>query len=251
MTDEIIIITNIEKHRLELISKKMKCSICEQELKPLDGKWDATHQDTNDHVCNPNGSPSLKIIFVCRNIDCIACQAEVHWDNDGEYYGSQLKDWKNFRLDNDIFKDKLLSAIGSFSRKLEVEIYKHDEDKYLPKIKTPLGNFQIKVTYKYKANEEGKILSRKRKLEYLVGKPNDILMQYWIPGISMFTYSIGEHIKEYNNYKRFLKEGNEKGAKFALDLFKSNLVIPAGEKRWWKISSNWLASLYVKIFIKI
>jgi hypothetical protein len=64
-------------------NKELQCPICSSTL-------EITHQeryeDLSDHVCNPNGTPSLKDGYQCPNENCLAHQLHASWISDGGMY---------------------------------------------------------------------------------------------------------------------------------------------------------------------
>lgn len=77
-----------------------------------------------------------------------------------------------FGSDGEIFSDEynqypyingLRSAFGSFARRVEVEIHKHDEEKFYHLTK----RWTLLIYYDYKSNENGDILKRKRRFRFL------------------------------------------------------------------------------------
>lgn len=138
----------------------MKCPNCKTEL-------EVTGQERletlSEHVSNPNGTPSLKNLWQCVNTDC-KCFRAFGWNDDGEFYSGDY-----YSRVREVFRrDESMSAIGSFSRKLDVEVSKMG----LPKRKYlhpawMLWFFQPFIEWHGIADEDGNILKRWFTIEIL------------------------------------------------------------------------------------
>lgn len=73
----------------------MKCPACRTELVKT-SKYRA--QSLEEHVCNPNGTPSMKQMYGCPNTDC-KCNAIIDWTGEGEgvYIKSYADSYKTYR----------------------------------------------------------------------------------------------------------------------------------------------------------
>jgi hypothetical protein len=107
----------------------------------------------DDHIFDQE--PTLKQSWVCPS----GCAASgVCWSDDGEAYGP---------VSNIDWIDDNSAAFGSFQRKLNVEIYKKDENFRLCVLPWPMRDWKVNVKYRYVANEDGEILSKKWYLEWV------------------------------------------------------------------------------------
>lgn len=118
----------------------MRCSICDKKL-IISGSFIAEDAALNSFHTNRH---------TCGDESCSAFGV-VYWDDQGELYTDDYKKFKKL-----IFIDGLKNARGSLARKLEVECFKHDEDRCLYSGK----KWGLILYVKYKANEEGDILKR-------------------------------------------------------------------------------------------
>lgn len=127
----------------------MYCPICRGQLK-------VTGQDCIqtllEHVERPNDEPGLKDIYQCTNTICDAQANGLLWSEGGEFFDYNSKG--NHRYS---FINKNHGPFGSLERKIRVEIYKKDENFFLLKSKW----FDIEVVWRYKADEDGRILRRR------------------------------------------------------------------------------------------
>lgn len=134
----------------------MKCSHCKSELIV---KEQLRLESLIEHIeCR---EASLKDAYSCSNKDCLLHQNNCVWDEEGEFYGG----------DNGFFydlKDDKYSAIGSFAKKMEIEIYKKGlkSEIYLHPI-FMLYFFKPYILINYKGNEEGEVLSKSYSLRIL------------------------------------------------------------------------------------
>jgi len=155
----------------------MNCPSCQHKL-IHSGNVSIPYETLDEHVSGFN--PSKKSFYYCDNYKCDTSQEDVgkkrivlcektkqcnpikksiFWSRDGERYGhiSGLK-----------FVDNNDGPFGSISRRLNVEIYKKDENFQLINI----WFYIFKVVYKYTADEYGEIL--KRKITIQISKKDDI-----------------------------------------------------------------------------
>jgi len=154
--------------------KNFKCPICYQDL-IITGQ--ARLETTVEHVENPNGIISMKDKYECINVNCPAFIEKICWDEGGEYYVYNFKS-------NPKFIDNNNAPFGSLERKLNVEIYKKDENYTL----LNFYFFKIKVVFKYKSNENGTILERKGTFQIL--KRDKIGWVYWMSPWRMFFFHL-------------------------------------------------------------
>ena len=123
----------------------MRCSICRTELVAGESF------QTSDVM----GGSYTTTKYTCPN------HPQVFWNTHGEFYTSRdeghYEEYKKLS-----FINNLKAAFGSFSRQLEVEIYKHDEDRWF---KLPF-KWQVCIYVTYTSNEEGDVLSRKKKIQF-------------------------------------------------------------------------------------
>mgnify|MGYP003451402751 CR=1 FL=1 len=133
----------------------MKCPKCKDDLH-ITGE---DHLQTlSEHVCDPNGTPSLKAVYQCVNTNC-KCFRAFAWNSDGEFYP--------YGYDSRLVFDnhEMTSALGSFSRKMDIEISHHGlPDKVRLHPALMLWFFQPYIQYRYTADEDGNVLSVRRSL---------------------------------------------------------------------------------------
>jgi len=159
----------------------MRCPVCKKEL-VITGQ--ARLETLEEHIFDSNGIPALKDKYQCVNEKCAAHIYNVCWDNTGGYYSRLYSYPKKIK-----FIDDNTGPFGSWARRQNIEIYKHDENFDL----LNLYWFKIRVEFKYKANENGDILSRKRHFHILLR--NDIGWVYWISPIKMFFFHMAQFRK--------------------------------------------------------
>lgn len=167
-------------------------------------------------------TPSLKNIFQCLTPYCPAIQRDLMWDDYGGLYA-------NSHLGELPFIDGNNAPFGTFQRKCYIEVYKHDEDFYIFSI----GNTGLKVSYSYKGNEDGEILGRKWKLDWIWKGC------YYISGIKMLFHTLSMF---HNTKNQFI----ENKTPFWHNKLMGFCNTPKWDKRWWKK----LSSLYVKLFYR-
>lgn len=198
----------------------MLCPICRTELV-------VTGQDRletlSEHVCDPNGTPSMKDKYECPNSSCKAFGV-LCWNDWGERYGSTRE------ITDDLFIGNNDAPFGSFQRKANVEISKKDENHSLFGIETRWG--LIEVVYKYTSNTDGDILSKKR------------TYQIWIKdrkGCGYIIHTLGIHMLIFcvKDFHRKIKWNR---------LDKEDLYPRTWDKRWWKKLSCWYSRMFLRLF---
>ena len=204
-------------HRMFKEDRYLRCSICGKPLKPTN------YFQTED--CCQHVSTTVK--WVCPN------HPEIYWDTQGEMY---VVDYLKERTDEYI--NGLHNALGSFARKLEVEIYKKDENK---QYKFPF-KWTLQKEGVYTSNYEGDILSRKWKFHWIYKST------HFYSGTKKFIFSIPKmfieilryHISgKYRNPNEFMRNWNDDR------IFGLNIVSYHNKRgyRWWKKVGYFLAPL--------
>lgn len=187
-------------------------------------------ETTEEHVCDPNGTPCMKDAYECLKSDCPAF-GQGMWESGGEYF---CKDYK-VKLP---FIDDNSGPFGSFSRKLNVEIYKRDENFTICEV----FGWKFKIVFNYLSNEDGDILKKRPKLE--IWRKDAQLGGYilYTSGISMLRF----RIKQFHKALRYHKEyGN--GARLKEYLDSDEWM---NKNQWWRILGCKYANFYMKIFGK-
>lgn len=206
----------------------MLCPICKTELK-ITGK--ARLVSSSEHVMGldemPNGI-TVKDRYQCPNRGCVAYEEKLIWNELGEFY------IPNYTGRHFNFINGNNAPFGSWERKVNVEIYKHDEDWYL--FKFPIGKgYAGKVVYSYKADEDGNVLSRKCKLQLIIGGA------YYISGIHMLKYCLSTFYEAKREYKKTK-------SKFWLERLQEEFVKSNWDKRWWRqVYLWWIHTFYGQI----
>lgn len=199
----------------------MMCPKCYSSLIPREQK---RVQSLSEHVCDPNGEPSMKQLYGCLNKDCACYIDNIRWTIDGERYGGKYDIDYKFEGDND-------APFGTIWRRINAE---HKEKLVL---NVNLYFIKWRIKEKYIANEWGTTLKRYWKLETFMRKENG-LYAYYHSGIHMLIYCIGcinrlcEAIKENPDTTWHKKELNEH----------------AEYKSWWPKTDwwRWVAMWYAR-----
>jgi len=195
----------------------MLCPICKSEL-VVTGQ--ERLETLDEHVSNPN-EPSLKNKYECLNKECSGYDRFM-WDEDGDlYHKHHWCDHKTFNFVNG--ND---GAFGSFARRVNVEIYKKDENFLL----CTLFGRKIFIKYLYKSNDDGDILKRTWKFEIL--RKNG---SFYISGWRMLIHMIRTFHK--NSYERF--DNPERFESEYLELRDWQ------KKNWWRRVASWYARAYL------
>jgi hypothetical protein len=176
----------------------MKCSICKSNL----------YSTESVMVSGVMNEEYLTEKYICSDSSCVSHFSESWWDSDGQFYSSRF-------LPKVMFVDKMTGAFGSIQRRLDVEIYKKDENWIIfsiPKL------IKINLKWRYQATEDGEILSRRIGYEIWIKETRGSGMVLYLSGFSMLRYCLKQVFKlktleDCEGYKR--NSGN-------------------WDKRWWK-----------------
>jgi hypothetical protein len=200
----------------------MKCPICKSELLVTGQE----HLETlNEHVSNPNDEPSLKNKYECLNERCES-REKLIWNEDGDLYHQHVYENGYDFNEKYSFIDGNDGAFGSFARRVNVEIYKKDENFLL----CTLFGRKIFIKYLYKSNDDGDILKRTWKFEIL--RKNG---SFYISGWRMLIHMIRTFHK--NSYERF--DNPERFESEYLELRDWQ------KKNWWRRVASWYARAYL------
>jgi hypothetical protein len=122
----------------------MRCPHCLSTLVPSPER--KRFMSVHEHVIgmDEDNIPE-RIVYVCGDSNCQYNRWDCFWDSDGEIYGYSREMPRNGN-----------AALDSWAKKIEVEIYKKDENK-----RWTWRGFMLDKIYKYKSNERGEILERK------------------------------------------------------------------------------------------
>ena len=201
---------------------------CKKELVPMDEKH---YESLEEHVFDPNGTPSLKTGYGCPAVECDANKLGIRWTDDGSLYIGPL-----FRKLREVkFVDDNDAPFGTFDRRQKVEIYKTDENYNI--IKTPW--FYVKRKFCYKADEDGNILKKWSKLETWIINNNGTAT-FYNSGLHMLIYCF----KEFYRYKKEYRK--QEISKWGTSQFLNCFKLQEWDKRWWKVSFNWWINFWYK-----
>ena len=128
------------------MKKSIYCPICESELS-------VTHrdhyEDLSEHVCNPNGTPSLKDGYQCINPECDAHKFNITWIEDGDMFIGNKPSGVTYSQVMDLFKKSVSGmnfALNSWNH--YYELGKNNIEKRT--IKIPLGKYRLNIKPKPK-----------------------------------------------------------------------------------------------------
>jgi hypothetical protein len=159
----------------------MKCPVCKSEL--VKGK-DEKFETCSEHACDPNKTDyPLRSTWLCGNKECELDKYDYFWSESGELYSSDIpwgtKSKINWIGDND-------APFGTISRRLNVEVYKKGLKKkiYLHPAFC-LWFLQPMIEFEYTSNDDGEVLSKKIKINYLKkDKDRGEYCTYWSSSFS-------------------------------------------------------------------
>ena len=210
----------------------MKCPSCESELVVI---GQARLETICEHVCDPNGIPSMKNEYKCSNISCDTHLLNISWNKEGELYCGVYD--SNIDIcyigDND-------GPFGTISRRFNVELYKNGV-----KDKTELFEvfgYKFTIRHKYTADEDGNVLSKGYKLEIWRRDKEGRYYTSWTSGFMMIFYKI----RRFNQDWKFLKDVmTDKTRIYEPSVYSRMIESVEGhytsyDKRWWSLFSIWI-----------
>lgn len=177
--------------------------------------------------------------WACPNKTCYA-HHRFQWSRDGElYFHSDLsaEDKKEFytflsRRDErncmSPFIGNLCAPFGTFERKLQAERRK-DENTDIS-----IWKFRIESCFNYTADEDGNILSRKRKLKLWIKENQDYTL--YISGIYMLWFSIRWTIRDI---KKLLDTDRDR-LEIRKTLMMSHPTTSRKGDDWWRHVAAWV-----------
>lgn len=161
--------------------------------------------------------PTLKDKYECSNLDCETRKRGIVWNAYGERYGGGYP--------CDIFIDNNDGPFGSYSRKANVEIHKHDEDYTFFK----LGRVRLEVRFTYRSNFQGEILGRKRKLWIWIREADDLAEMLFVTGIRLFVHRVSILETLRRNFEQMPNSAYQR--RILEEIAWSN-------QRWWRTASK-------------
>ena len=201
----------------------MFCPVCRKELV----EWEMLPLETLDeHVCNPNGEPSMKMAYRCSDENCVTRTRNIFWNDIGEMYARPY-----LRSAEQIpFIDNNDAPFGTFQRKTNVTICKKNENKTLvtlPKwFPGVLSGMEIRSRWCYKSNENGDILKRKLHFDYLRKKGDGQVYHQW--GMNMLIFCLKGLFKQWKDLRKNPDD------KFAIRELRGDI-----ERGTWKNAEWW------------
>ncbi|MFW6243088.1 MAG: hypothetical protein ACOC2W_02920 [bacterium] len=215
-----------------MIYNKMYCPLCEFEL-------GSSGSFRYEDVCGPSYSQK----FVCKNEICTLSKYNSYWNDSGDFFSGDL----DYKLCHKLFPTNKFAAYNSFSKKAEVEIYKHGLEKN--KRLHPglcLWFLQPMIEYYYKSDDWGNVIDKSYKIKFLRKSKNsktyNVLNTF---GFKMVKYMISEFKQKYKNFKLKPTTYNKKDL---LEFFDKN----HWDKRWWRRFIIWyFNTFYKRAYLKI
>jgi hypothetical protein len=198
----------------------MLCSCCKTELVLGESR---RLESLDEHISNY--TPSFKATYYCPNEQCPTKPYNVCWNEWGERYGGLFKDipWID---GND-------GAFGTEGRQSRAED-KHDEDyTWFTFPCWPRKGWKCDVKYTYQANQDGVILKRKRKLQWITARNT-----YHIPGWHMFRFEL---LQIYRHWRKRHSEWNKNQLK---EIAKMHGF--CHDVEWWRKASAFVAKIALK-----
>lgn len=120
----------------------MRCPHCKATL--IQSPERKRFMSTHEHVIGMDDAKiPERVVYICRWDGCQ--YNKCFWDSEGAIYG--------YSREMPMYGN---AALDSWAKKIEVEIYKKDENKWWQ-----WRGFILQKIYQYKSNEQGEILSRK------------------------------------------------------------------------------------------
>jgi hypothetical protein len=206
----------------------MLCPCCKSELIPNGMK---PLETLEEHVCDPNGIPSMKMSYRCSETDCDTNTSEICWDETGGLYS------KSYASSRDVkFIDNNDAPFGTFGRQMNVEIDRNDRKNLFTVPYWPMKGWSCYREYNYKSNEDGDILGRKSKYSWV--RPDNVVHTW---GWTMIMFSLNSI---YRNWKSLGEDPSREWDKEELEKYEERLSWSKVE--WWRKVSAFVANLALR-----
>ena len=184
----------------------MYCPKCKSELISGDMK---EFETLSEHVCDPNKQNYPKRpTWVCSDVNCDTNKYGMFWNESGEIYSDK---WVN----DEFFIKNNSGPFGSFERRTNVEIYKKGvkNSQYLSPFLC-LWVYKPYIVYNYKADEDGNVLKKSKKLKFLKydkdTKSYCCIVSFLIPCLIRTIKHFVKDVKTFNRSSYQLKYMKEK-----------------------------------------
>lgn len=213
----------------------MLCPVCRKELQ----KWQMLHLQTLDeHICNPNDLPLLKRAYRCPDQKCPTRIYDIFWNRAGERYSDKYITSEERKAIP--FIDNNDAPFGTFQRRINVEVYKKDENKEIVRLPKwfpgVFSGMKICTEWGYTSNNDGKILKRRLGFKYI---RKDGMYHIW--GIRMVIYGLREIIRQYR-YLRKNSQNVHARKELESDIERSTWH----DAEWWRKVNAFFAKIALK-----
>jgi hypothetical protein len=181
----------------------MKCPCCKSELVFT---HEGRYEDLGEHVCNPNGTPSMKRAYQCLNEKCVAHQVNASWIEDGEIFINPPENigWSEAH--------RMVESASTTGTYYAIDSWNHHYELGKRAIKAGTRSFEIgkwKVNiipkekgWDYSEDQRHQPHSWKKKFEYWKKSEDGHGYVNVIPDIRMVRFCIRKFKNNYNEWKR-------------------------------------------------
>jgi len=225
----------------------MRCPICGSELVEGMGR---RYETLEEHVSDPNGTPSLKPTYVCENTqykyplsdkktNC-PFQHSIFWDIMGDFYvlkgfGDTIQEHEDF-LKNQLAHNQMFQARDSHSRKMQIDVYKKKKIELFR-----LFRWRWAIDFKFTGDEDGNVVRRRPHIQMFSTDDNGNSWTYTTTFITSFLHNV-------NMFKNILKRYREYSSnKYVQDELKKEFdPLPEWDTRFYRRFYKW----YIHIFYK-
>lgn len=217
------------------MKEKIKCPICERDLEYT---TNGHYKTLSEHVCNPNGTPSLKAGYTCSYKYCIANNLGAIWIESGEMY-MKPPDGVGWVVAHNIMekcsKDGNYHAINSWNRH-------YDLGTKLVEKRTrtlDLGKFKIDFipkTYGHKYDESKCYMPRRWGWNFQYWRRSEHGYTSIMPISRMVIFSINQFNQKYKQIL-YNPEKNKNTIKEAIEYARGYRFGQSDERLYVKVSS--------------
>lgn len=215
------------------MQKELKCPCCESVLV-------VTHQDRyeslDEHVSNPNGTPSLKDGYQCLNHFCAANNIQAVWTEDGEMYTPSLPEGITSTVAHKMVKSTsktgFSNAINSWSENWEM--LKEKEKRGTRKI-TLLSKRYVFIPI-YEGDDR---VHKLKRIKVEVWKKEDNGWVHHHPFIPMFKYKI----KDFKRNLKMSRKGDMNATQACIEHIQSRTRWGTEDSRMHARAFSWAVNL--------
>lgn len=222
----------------QLSNQELLCPVCRKPIVPFK---EMRLETLDEHIFDPNGTPSLKWGYWCPDESCATRVFGIFWNDEGDLYAQACAPYLTREKKASIpFIDGNDAPFGSFQRKCNVDVYKKDQNrtiivlpKFMPGI---LSGMKIRTKWSYQGDYDGKVTKRRLGFEYIT---KGGVIHLW--GLRMVKHCVS---RSFRAWWELRKNPNATWHRNELKETIKQGTWPRAE--WWRKVSAWVATILLR-----